>query len=139
VPQVTLPTGCVTSTSIKTYCNPVTNEGCTGGAACDYGSGSLKCYPDGNTEQPGAQCDSKSGKFCIPTYHCDGTSDTNSLGTCKKFCCSDADCGGSTCVAASAQIGTLGVCGGSSTDAGTGGTGGTDAGTDAGSSDAAAD
>lgn len=131
-PQVTLPAGCVTNKNFKTYCNPVTNEGCTAPASCDYSSDGVKCYPDGNTEPAGAPCDTGKNKYCIPTYHCDGASQSNPVGTCKKFCCADSDCGGGKCIAANAQIGTLGICdGGGTTDGGSDGGGGPDAATDA--------
>lgn len=142
--NIPLPTGCVTASSFATPCNPVTNEACTGsGAACDTGQTGVECYGSGNTEAAGAPCGGQGttkGKYCIPTYHCDGES-SSSAGTCKKFCCSSSDCNGGTCKAFdAANIGTLGVCEGGSTDGGggTGGTGGTDAGSDA-ASDATAD
>ncbi|MBK7582897.1 MAG: hypothetical protein IPI67_22215 [Myxococcales bacterium] len=137
VPNLPLPAGCVNA-NFKTPCNPVTNEGCTGAESCDYVSGGVKCYPDGNTEPADAPCDTKNNKFCVPKYHCDGASEAQPIGVCKHFCCADTDCAaGVKCVAASANIGTLGVCGGTvtPTDGGTdgGGTGGStgDSGTDA--------
>jgi Somatomedin B domain len=143
VPNLKLPTGCVTNANFKTPCNPVTNEGCTAaGSSCDYGTGGVKCYPDGNTEAAGAPCDIKNNKFCVPKYHCDGASEAQPIGVCKAFCCSDSDCtGGLKCVAANASVGSLGTCGGTitPTDGGTDGSTDGGGGTGGGTSDAATD
>ncbi|MFO0568144.1 MAG: hypothetical protein U0263_20960 [Polyangiaceae bacterium] len=134
--SVTLPTGCILDKNFLALCNPVTNEGCTNPAACDFMTGGLKCYPDGNTEKEGQPCDSGKNQFCEPKLHCDGTSQSNPVGKCKHFCCADTDCtGGLKCVPFDAKAGTFGVCD-------TPGDGGTDGGTDGGSdasSDASSD
>jgi len=131
---VTMPSGCLDPTKFTAFCNPVTNEGCSGtGVACDATSGAFVCFDPPNDVQPGGSCENANGPWCIPQYHCDQGGDAGS-GTCKKYCCTNADCtGGGTCVALNSQIGTVGVC-----DSGGGGTGGTsgtggapaDAGTD---------
>lgn len=108
----TLPAGCVSDPYFFVLCNPVDNDGCdtSAGEACDWMTGGLKCWPDGNTEPAGATCDTKAGKYCVPTYTCDGASTSNPIGTCKKYCCSSADCGGASCKAFDSYLGTLGVC-----------------------------
>lgn len=136
--QVQLPAGCASGITIE--CNPVTNEGCNGGAgqACDLGTSSgqsvIACFDPPNDKNLGESCTNSKGPYCKGTMHCSGDVD-GGTGTCKKFCCSNADCGGGTCAAFNSQLGTLGVCEGGTTDAGTDGGGGTGGG----GNDAAAD
>lgn len=146
-PTVQLPAGCVVPTTVKTYCNPVTNEGCTGaGVACDFSSWgatpdakatTIDCYTDSTV--PGGQvCDPEGKKFCEAKHRCDGAA-KGQKGVCKRYCCSNADCGGGTCKAFDAALGTIGVCdGGSDGGSDAGGDASTDAAADA-TSDAAAD
>jgi hypothetical protein len=131
---VTMPSGCLDATKLTAFCNPVTNEGCSGtGVACDLASGgAFACFDPPNDVQPGGSCENANGPWCIAQYHCDQGADAGN-GTCKKYCCTNADCtGGGNCVAFDSSVGTIGVC---DTGGGTGGTGGTggapsDAGTD---------
>jgi hypothetical protein len=121
--SVTLPPGCINDPSFVADCNPVTNEPCdtAAAAACDFSDVGVTCYGEGNTAQPGAPCDTGAGEFCVPMYHCDGATQSNPVGVCKKFCCANTDCGsGESCTAFDAALGTFGLCNGG----GTGGAGG---------------
>lgn len=58
-------------------CNPLTNESCAAGGACDVGGQGdpttqpvVSCYYDDNTQGPGEICDNVEGPFCVPGYHC---------------------------------------------------------------------
>lgn len=108
---VPLPAGCVTLANFFPLCNPITNEGCqtNKGEACDFTKGGLECWKENNTEPRGASCAGTSTKYCVPTYTCSGSVD-GSAGVCKRFCCSDADCGGGACKAFDENLGTLGAC-----------------------------
>ncbi len=135
-PTVQLPAGCVIPTTVKTYCNPVTNEGCSGaGVACDFSAWAstpdakattVDCYSD-STVAGGQVCDPEGKKFCAAKHRCDGAA-KGKTGICKQYCCSNSDCGGGTCKAFDPALGTIGVCE----------SGGTDGGSDA-SADATAD
>ena len=122
---IALPAGCFNGASAE--CNPLTNAGCTGGAACDIGIDEnqvshLVCYPPPNPAPVGGACNAKDGPFCVPGSVC-----TGSPGTCVPFCCSNADCGGNTaCAAIDPTLGTLGAC---MPGSGSGGTGGGNGGT----------
>lgn len=91
-------------------CNPLNNATCASGEACDFGddgtgTNAVLCYGGSNTVPLGGACsNAASGPFCQPTLHCSG-----SPGTCKKFCCSSAQCNGGTCTPLS-TTGTLGMC-----------------------------
>ena len=61
----------------KPECNPLTNESCAAGGACDIGGQGdpetkpvVACYYDDNTQGPGEDCDNVEGPFCVPGYHC---------------------------------------------------------------------
>ena len=122
-----LPAGCWTGATPK--CQPLTNEGCTGTDACDYGLDgsnvpSLTCWNGSNALDVGDACDDAAGDWCKPKLHCTNVG-------CAHFCCTAADCSsGANCVAIDAQRGTLGSClipgsGGSAGTSGTGGSAGT--------------
>lgn len=119
--KFSLPTGCIIDPYFLLLCNPVTNEGCdaAGGEACDWAGAGMKCWADGNTVGPGEACYASLNKFCVATYTCEGATRVDPIGVCKRYCCASTDCGGSTCKAFYAQLGTLGVCS-SSPDAGAG-------------------
>ncbi len=86
-----------------TFCNPISNEGCSGGDACDFNeAGVFTCFPPDNVEPVCAKCDS-SGPYCAPGLACLES-------TCMVYCCDDADCGGGTCDKPSIGAGQLGVC-----------------------------
>lgn len=58
-------------------CNPLTNEGCGAGGACDVGGMGdpltkpvIACYYDDNVQGPGEVCDNVEGPFCVPGFHC---------------------------------------------------------------------
>lgn len=86
------PPSCVKPGSVAMQCNPMTNEGCGADTACDMASGTsgygFVCFPTGTVDE-GEPCNGVSGPWCKPTLHCGTT-------TCTKFCCTHADCGGST-------------------------------------------
>ena len=112
--SVTLPSGCVPA-GLQTNCNPVTNQGCASGEACDLasqqGGGSmLKCFGPPNTQKLGQACSNgDNGPFCEGTMRCDDEVDGGG-GKCKKYCCAKSDCGGGTCTPFEASAGTLGTC-----------------------------
>lgn len=69
------PESCWTLTEPE--CNPLTNEGCAAGGACDIGGMGdpdtkpvVACYYDDNTQGPGEACDNVEGPFCVPGFHC---------------------------------------------------------------------
>lgn len=69
------PESCWTVTTPE--CNPLTNESCGGGGACDVGGLGdsqtkpvVACYYDDNVQGPGEDCDNVQGPFCVPGYHC---------------------------------------------------------------------
>ncbi|MBK7580754.1 MAG: hypothetical protein IPI67_11160 [Myxococcales bacterium] len=69
------PESCWTLT--KPECNPLTNEACAAGGACDIGGQGdpdtkpvVSCYYDDNIQGPGEICDNVDGPFCVPGYHC---------------------------------------------------------------------
>jgi len=71
----TFPESCWTVTQPE--CNPLTNEGCAAGGACDVGGLGesdtkpvVACYYDDNIQGPGEECDNVDGPFCVPGYHC---------------------------------------------------------------------
>lgn len=107
-----LPPGCVIDPYFLLLCDPVTNQGCVNdGEACDWAGGGMKCWPDGNTQNPGATCNANLNQFCVPGYTCDGATNQTPIGVCKKYCCSAQDCDGGACKPFDVQLGTLGVCG----------------------------
>lgn len=108
-PACVLPPGpgdgsCIPAGDPAFPCNPVTNEGCDASAneACDFESGV--------------------GSFCLVGSHdakvCETCSEGSCAGghtcfdspTCRRFCCSDAECGAATCQFPSTGEGP-GVCG----------------------------
>ena len=83
-------------------CNPVTNEPCEAGEACDVYAPEpngpvvgFHCYPDDNVAELCEPCnsDSKDGKlvFCVGGLTCINKA-------CVRYCCSDLDCGDGKCV-----------------------------------------
>ena len=69
------PPGCWTLNDAT--CNPLTNEGCSAGDACDFGGDGdpefepvVGCFGGDNTQGPGETCDAALGPFCIPGFHC---------------------------------------------------------------------
>ena len=95
------------ATGIK--CNPVSNEGCAEGFACDGDyddDGKLAgfaCY-QGNANGDMATCKScdDDGAHCRPGNTCLGY-DGKSF-ACARYCCSDDDCGGGRCAMLSARL-----------------------------------
>jgi hypothetical protein len=104
--------GCWTAGPVR--CDPRSNAGCdtAAGQVCEIGQNAskaytLECFPPPNTQKLGEACSRKSGPYCGPTLHCALD------GTCRHFCCSDADCTGrdSQCIALpGGTFGTIGVC-----------------------------
>ena len=101
-----VPVGCVL---FKTFCNPVTNEGCTEtGAACDLGPSEVprgECFRPPNDQIEGAACDITTGPFCAAGLHC-----SSAASRCQRFCCSDDDCAGEPCAVLVPGKGSLGLC-----------------------------
>jgi hypothetical protein len=87
-------------------CNPVTNDGCLPGEACDLGL-NFECFPaTGGEAALCAACDNAAMQFCAVGLTCDSNND---VGKCHRYCCTDADCGaGGTCIAYYAY--GVGVC-----------------------------
>jgi hypothetical protein len=84
-------------------CNPVTNEGCTGGAVCDTSAdmnGTLigfVCYPPPNTQAVCQTCDDMNGPYCAGGETCIGLNMSGTVSVCAHYCCTDADCGSGKC------------------------------------------
>jgi hypothetical protein len=77
-------------------CNPVTNEGYAANDACDAtSSGGFTCFTEaeGSTGAMCEPCDIDAGTFCRGTLTCDGE-------RCVRYCCTDGDCGSTSCVKA---------------------------------------
>jgi hypothetical protein len=73
---------------LEPTCNPITNEGCKAGDACDTAQGGYQCYAPPNDKKLCEACGQADG-FCEGGLTC--------IGTCAKFCCDDADCGTGKC------------------------------------------
>lgn len=92
-------------------CNPVTNAGCTGGAACDINTNSsltvigFACYPPPATATICDPCSDHSGPFCGPNLTC---LSLRKEAVCASYCCTNADCGGGVC---STSLGGLSLFG----------------------------
>ena len=83
-------------------CNPVTNEPCTAGQACDISASGFQCYDPPNDVALCGECGNEVG-FCQGGLTC--------VGTCAKLCCDASDCGTGTCDTTSAGLpGGVGVC-----------------------------
>ncbi len=97
--------GCkeVCQESESRLCNPVTNEGCSGGEACDYGEGGFACYPPPNDAPLCAPCDPGAGVTCAGGMGCVDY-------VCMKYCCNHGDCGEGFCDQRALASKTLGVC-----------------------------
>src|SRR5262245_2362019 len=70
---------------------PGTNEGCTGGAACDINAmeTGFECFAANvSTEAICAACNNSMGPWCQPGLTC-----YSGENFCRKWCCTDADCG----------------------------------------------
>ena len=105
----TLPPGCGPA-GRKLQCNPVTNAGCdrAKGEACDDDEhGAFGCYRGPNEVKEGGECDDEEG--CQGGLGCD-TDDDDSEGVCKRYCCTNADCGAKKCVVIRKSFGSLGYC-----------------------------
>lgn len=87
----------------KKPCNPVTNEGCSGGESCDLGPSGFECYPPPNDAGICQPCGPSVGAFCSGGLACID-------GVCMKFCCTTADCGAGVCDQKALASTTLGVC-----------------------------
>lgn len=124
------------SGSYVTYeCNPVTNEGCSAGAACDVEVNNMAmtykfvCYGPPNENEVCEECGSNDLGWCQGGMTCITVGDE---GACSKFCCDDGDCGDyGTCdksVFTNFGSGEVGICSWTGEEAtsgaGGGGTGG---------------
>jgi hypothetical protein len=112
---------------IVAQCNPVTNEPCGDGNACDQAQGGIfQCFGPPNDVQACGTCDNGNGPFCIAGYTCVGDGGTK----CAKYCCTDEDCAPGTCVKETGGNPTFpnlparGICHGDGGVGGAGGTGG---------------
>jgi hypothetical protein len=85
------PGSCVTLDNIN-QCNPITNEGCSPGLACDLGGAGFQCFGGSNILDLCQTCDANPGVYCKPTMTCLASS-----GKCTRYCCEDGDCGAGTC------------------------------------------
>lgn len=74
-------------------CNPVTNEPCAAGEACDASNNdTFQCFPPPNDANVCGMCDNMNGPFCKGGHGCAAKNG------CAKYCCDDGDCGTGTCV-----------------------------------------
>jgi len=101
------PASCVKPGSVLTQCDPRTNAGCGADTACDMAQKDAEyafvCFPTGAVDE-GQPCNGVSGPWCKATLHC-GTD------KCVKFCCTSADCPGSSCsMYDPIKVGTFGWC-----------------------------
>ncbi|MCS6902194.1 MAG: hypothetical protein RMJ98_05305 [Myxococcales bacterium] len=71
-------------------CNPITNEGCDNGEACDLGPSGHQCYPPPNDRKICETCDPSKGLFCAAGGGCVD-------GRCFRYCCNKDDCGSGFC------------------------------------------
>ena len=104
-----LPPGCGPAGK-KFQCNPQTNAGCdrTKDESCDDDEhGGFGCYAGPNSVKEGGECDDEEG--CQGGLGCD-TEDDDDDGVCKRFCCTNADCGSKRCVIIDKSFGSLGFC-----------------------------
>jgi hypothetical protein len=95
-----VPAGCI----VQTYaCNPVSNQNCQAGHACDQDTnGNFVCYPPPNDVPKGGSCDNQS-TFCQGGASCYS-------GVCTPYCCSSADCTGGKACTPLFTDGTIGIC-----------------------------
>lgn len=86
-------------------CNPITNEPCGAGEACDRALGGFICYADGNVHTICEQCGSSSPdkQYCQGGLAC--------VGICSRYCCEDTDCGSSgKCTKGMFDVPAVGFC-----------------------------
>jgi hypothetical protein len=103
VPAVAPSGGSCVTLGGNNACNPLTNEGCDAGEACDVnqaGNG-FACFPPPNTQPLCEACGEQEG-YCAPGHTC--------AGSCVRFCCDDADCGPSGSCDDTILNGLLGLC-----------------------------
>jgi hypothetical protein len=85
-----------TSSGLHDQCNPVSGAGCAlvNGEACDlnYDTGLFACFPPPNSAPVCGDCDELTLP-CGSESTCVQPGD-GSFGTCYRYCCTDADCGG---------------------------------------------
>jgi hypothetical protein len=109
---------------IDVVCNPVTNDNCSGGKACEPavngGLAGFACATGQNTQTVCANCDPfmQSPPFCAPDLICLPTNAEGTLAQCAHYCCTDADCGPAGTCSVNGSNGprftpvstTLGIC-----------------------------
>ncbi len=101
------------SSTDKSQCNPITNEGCdaSGGEACDASNANVfGCFDPPNERALCEECGEGPG-WCKATYTCVESGDNK--GYCAKYCCDDNDCSaGGKCVPrfTDFDVTTVGVC-----------------------------
>lgn len=98
---------CVVVDALVTYCNPVSNEGCSDvGGHCTYEafSGAFMCVGQPADRQSCESCSTTFFDNCAPGFSCQG-----GLYSCQRYCCDDGDCGqGAECVLQPPL--TFGIC-----------------------------
>lgn len=89
-------------------CNPVTNDPCGAGEACDLGSaGGYECYPPPNEQVLCADCGETAG-WCEGAETCVMAAGGRA---CARYCCDASDCGSGTCDTTTLGLpGGVGVC-----------------------------
>jgi hypothetical protein len=86
-------------------CNPVTNEPCPSGYACDLSVSSFQCFPPPNSAGPNEPCNTTLGPYCTGGFKCSPLTHV-----CEQWCCRDEDCLAGSCEAVPTFGGTLGTC-----------------------------
>jgi hypothetical protein len=67
-------------------CNPITNDGCEPGEACDRGGSEYMCFPsESSMRGPCELCGYSALDGCQAGLSC--------VGKCARYCCTSADCG----------------------------------------------
>jgi hypothetical protein len=113
-PEVySLPAGCAPAGQ-KYSCDPFTNAGCRAAddEVCDDDDDdAFACFADSDKVKEGGKCNDNDGPSCGVGMTCDTLSESDPRGTCRKFCCSNANCSPpKKCVVLDPNFGTLGVC-----------------------------
>ncbi|MFO0616890.1 MAG: hypothetical protein U0414_30120 [Polyangiaceae bacterium] len=88
-------------------CNPLTNAPCSARQACDVGpSRNGWTCAEAGTGQLCEACNPETGPYCAAGYTCRRLAGAATSGSCLKTCCTNEDCGGTTCVVgASSAVG----------------------------------
>jgi hypothetical protein len=113
---------CCPPTGDEHRCNPFTNAGCDEHETCDLGDGfAFECFPQPAAVEEHCACNPALGPWCALGTTC-MTDERFESGTCQRYCCSEADCGGAGCTLFEGM--PIGFCDGESRCPGSGGAGG---------------